>query len=242
MGPYAGLDLVKKIFDLTEASTDQEHLPVALLSYPGWIRDRSEFLFEGGGVNPAEAMFQIAKRLDALGAVAVGIPCNTAHAPAIFDVLYARMAEEGLAAELVHMIHATAAYIRSVSPDIQRVGVLSTLASYRLKLYGNCLAREGLEPIVPDENVQENIVNRTIFDPTYGIKAQANPVSQIARQSLISAIEQLRSNGAEAVVLGCTELPLAIPEDEIDSLPIIDPTEVLARTLILKTYPDRLKS
>lgn len=242
MGPYAGLDLVRKIFDLTEARRDQEHLPVALLSFPGRIRDRSEYLFEGGGENPANALFDIAMQLEEIGAGVVGIPCNTAHAAPIFDVLERRLAEVGSSIRLIHMIRETASHIRAAYQGIERVGVLSTLASYRLKLYSSILADEGFESVVPDENVQENIVNRTIFDPSYGIKAQAHPVSLIARQSLLSAIDQLKKEGAQAIVLGCTELPLAIPEDEIDSIPVIDPTEVLARALIRNTYADRLKS
>ncbi len=242
MGPYAGLDLVRKMFDLTDAHKDQEHLPVALLSFPGWIRDRSTFLFEQSGENPAEAIFEIARRLESLGAVVAGIPCNTAHAPQIFDLLEERLRSSGSRLKLIHMIRETAAYIRQSTHGIERVGVLSTLAVYRLKLYRQALADEGFTPIIPDENVQENIVNRTIFDPSYGIKAQANPVSLIARQSLLNAIEHLREKGAEAVILGCTELPLAIPEDEVDSTLIIDPTEVLARALIRETYPERMVS
>jgi aspartate racemase len=47
--------------------------------------------------------------------------------------------------------------------------------------------------------------------------------------------------GAEAVVLGCTELPLAVPEAELDGLPIVDPTRILARALIRAVTPARLR-
>ena len=53
MGPYAGLDLVRKIFDQTQAALDQEYLPVALLSYAHRIEDRSAFLFGEAPENPA---------------------------------------------------------------------------------------------------------------------------------------------------------------------------------------------
>lgn len=240
MGPYAGLDLVRKVFDLTDARRDQEHLPVAMLSYPSRIRDRSEFLFEGDGVNPAEAIADIALQLDALGATVAGIPCNTAHAAPIFDRVEERLREAGAKIRLLHMIRETADYVRREARSIRRIGVLSTLAVYRLRVYETVLAEEGLEPILPDENVQEGIVNRTIFDPGFGIKAQSNPVSKVARQSLMTAIEHLRQKGAEAVVLGCTELPLAIPESQIDAMPMIDPTRVLAAALIRETHPNRL--
>lgn len=242
MGPYAGLDLVRKIFDLTEADRDQDHLPVALLSYPGRIRDRSEFLFGKVGENPAEAIAGVALQLDRLGTHVAGIPCNTAHAPAIFDVVQERLREAGASLRLLNMIRETANYISREAEGVERIGLLSTSAVFRLGLYKNALEEAGFEAVMPDENVQETIINRTIFDETYGIKAQANPVSQIARQSLLSAITHLEKKGAHAVVLGCTELPLAIPEDEIDSMLVIDPTEILARALIRETYPDRMKN
>lgn len=241
MGPYAGIDLVRKLFDLTDAAKDQEHLPVALHSFPSRIRDRSTFLFENSGENPGEAIAEIALGLDRLGAGIVGIPCNTAHAPAIFDVIQERLRDAGAKIRILHMIRETAQFLRNESEGIDRIGVLSTTAVYRLGLYKTALETEGFDVVLPDDNVQENIVNRTIFDPTYGIKAQAHPVSLIARQSLLNAIEHLHEKGAQAVVLGCTELPLAIPEDEIESTAVIDPTEVLARALIHGSYPDRLR-
>ncbi|WP_243664188.1 aspartate/glutamate racemase family protein [Rhodothermus marinus] len=51
----------------------------------------------------------------------------------------------------------------------------------------------------------------------------------MARQSVLTGIEHLRQKGVEAVVLGCTELPLAVPEPEVDGIPIIDPSLALAR-------------
>ena len=241
MGPYAGLDLVKKIFDHTDATKDQEHLPVALLSYPDRIIDRSTFLFGKTDLNPALALADIARLLDQAGAVVAGMPCNTAHAPAIYDKIESELARTGHRIRMVHMIRETARFVRDEVPGVQRIGLLSTLAVYRLEVYHAALEEVGLETVVPEEDVQENVVNRTIFDPVFGIKAQANPVTDRARQNLLDAIGHLASRGADAVILGCTELPLAVTEREIDGVPIIDPTEVLARALIRETYPEKLR-
>ena len=241
MGPYASLDLVRKIFDQTQAHTDQEHLPVALLSYPDRIRDRSSFLFDQIQENPAYAMFEIVRRLEGAGAVVVGMPCNTAHAPAIFDVLVEELRTSGSRLRMLHMIEETARFIRDTLPGCRRIGILSTLAVYRLRLYRNALAAAGLEGIAPDEDIQRDVVNRTIFDADFGIKAQANPVTAQARQHLLDAIDHLRNKGADAVILGCTELPLAITEPEVDGMPMIDPTVVLARALIRESFPEKLR-
>ena len=237
MGPYAGLDLVRKIFDQTPAHTDQEHLPVALLSYPHRIPDRSTFLFDPTAPSPVPALTDIARRLDDLGATVAGIPCNTAHAPAILGAVREQLAAEGRRLRLLHIMEEAVRYARETVPGLRRIGVLSTLAVYRLGLYREAIARAGLEAVSPDEDVQIERVNRTIFDEEWGIKACANPVTERARGNLIAATRHLRDKGAEAVFLGCTELPLAVPEDEIEGVRMIDPTRALARALIRETYP-----
>ncbi len=240
MGPYAGLDLARKIFDETQAGTDQEHLPVALLSYSHRILDRSAYLFGEISENPADAIVGVARRLDGLGATVAGLPCNSAHAPAIFDVVKAQLRASGHRIRLLHMIEEAARYARETMHGIQRIGALSTLALYRLGLYPKAIEAAGFEAIVPDEAVQRDLVNRAIFDPVYGIKARSNPVTETARQHLFDAINHLRDKGAEAIILGCTELPLAIHETTLDGTLLIDPTRALARALIRETYPERL--
>ena len=241
MGPYASLDLARKIFDQTDATKDQDHLPVAVLSFPDRIVDRSTFLFGKTEENPAYALAGVARHLQQVGAVVAGMPCNTAHAPPIFDLLLDELERTGHTIRILHMIRETARHIRSEMQGVQRVGVLSTLAVYRLRLYRSALEEAGLEAIIPDDDVQEEVVNRTIFDPSFGIKAHANPVTPRARQNLLDAIDHLVARGAEAVILGCTELPLAVTERTLDGIHVVDPTEILARALIQATYPEMLR-
>ena len=239
MGPYAGLDLMRKIFDQTQAGMDQEHLPVALLSYSHRILDRSAYLFGKIDENPASAIADIARQLDGLGATVAGLPCNSAHAPAIFDAVKAQLRASGHRIRLLHMIDEAARYAREAAHGIRRIGALSTLAIYRLGLYPQAIEAAGFEAVMPDED-QAQRVHRAIFDTVYGIKAQSNPVTETASGLLLDAIAYLRHQGAEAVMLGCTELPLAVSESAIDETLIIDPTLALARALIRETYPEQL--
>ncbi|WP_022835807.1 aspartate/glutamate racemase family protein [Salisaeta longa] len=240
MGPHAGLDLVRKIFDQTDARIDQEHLPVALLSYPERIIDRSTFLFGQTDENPAYAMAAIARQLDRVGAVVGAVPCNTAHAPAIFDVMCEEVARTGHSIRMLHMIDETVRFMQTHLPDIGCVGTLSTLAVYELGLHRRPMEAAGFEVVTPDTAIQKEVVNQTIFDETYGLKAHSNPVTPKARKQLLYAIDHLREKGADAVVLGCTELPLAPLVGELD-LPLIDPTEIVARALIEAVHPEHLR-
>lgn len=241
MGPYAGIDLVKKIFDQTTASTDQEHLDVILLSTPG-IPDRTGFLLEGRGGNPAPYIAAAVRALDAAGASVAGIPCNTAHAPAIFDAVLEDLAGTRTRIQLLSLISETVALLAAQpATGRTRLGVLSTTGTLRTQVYSKPLAAAGFSVIEPADDVQHDLVQRAIYDPEYGIKARSNPVTDQARGGVLSAIRHLADRGAQAIVLGCTELPLAVGESAILGLPVIDPAVALARALIRETHPDKLK-
>lgn len=244
MGPAAGLDLVDKITAQTLAHGDHDHLPVALLSYPRRIVDRSTFLFNETDVNPGHAIADIARQLERVGATVAGMPCNTAHAPSIFDTIVGDLQATGHRIRLLHMIEETVRFMQQHTPHVGCVGTLSTLAVYDLKLHRAPLEAAGFDVVVPDDDVKREMVNRTIFDATFGLKAQAHPVTPRARQNLLDAIRHLRDKGADAVVLGCTELPLAPlldGADGISDLLLIDPADILARALVRAVAPESLR-
>lgn len=239
VGPLAGLDIVAKIIEETKATTDQEHLPLLLSSQPHKIADRTAYLLGQSTENPAYALAKLILELEKAGATVVAIPCNTAHAPRIFDVIREELSNAQSNVKLLHLIEETAAFIRSNFGEIP-VGVLSTTGTKNTGLYPNNLMMQGLSALEPGEELQEE-VHASIYDKTYGIKATSSPVSNRARQTIIEAIAQLKKQGAKAIVLGCTELPLAIPEKENTGLPIVDPNRILARALIRELEPDKLK-
>ena len=240
MGPHAGVDLVDKITAQTQASSDHEHLPVALLSYPERIVDRSTFLFGDTDTNPALALADILRRLDEAGATVAGMPCNTAHAPAIFDTLVSETARTGHTVRLLHMVEETVQFMQATMPHIGTVGTLSTQAVYALNLHRTPLEEAGFDVVTPDAATKER-VNNTIFSTEFGLKAQSHPPTPQAKQNLLDAIQHLIDQGAEAVVLGCTELPLTPLANSMDLVPLIDPAEILARALINAVHPDHLK-
>ncbi len=241
LGPYAGLDLVRALFDETLAEADQEHLPVALLSYPGRIPDRSTWIANPEGApNPVPAMTEILRRLDDAGCVVAGIPCNTAHAPVLFDRLVEALEREGRRLRLVHIVDAIVEAIALRAPEAQTVGVLATNSSIETRIHQIGLENAGLEAIAPDAYIQAQ-VQASIFDRAWGLKARSNPPTEHAREVLVRAIHHLRERGADAVVLGCTELPLAVPEPFLAGVPLINSTRALSRALIRASHPEKLR-
>ncbi len=226
---YAGIDLIKKVYDLTEATSDQEHLPVSMLSVPHKIIDRTKFLLGETDVNPGIAISEIIASLITSGAGIIGIPCNTAHAKPIFSLIKKSVPESCI---LVNLIEEVGKYISEKHPEISRVGVLGTTGTILAKVYPEVFSKYDIEVIQPSEDIQDLFVHPSIYDTSYGIKAFSNPVHQKAKENLSMAATYLSRKGAQAVILGCTEIPLAIQYEKIEDSLIIDATTVLASALI----------
>ena len=122
------------------------------------------------------------------------------------------------------------------------IGILGTTGSILHGLYQDPLHERDIDTLTVGRVSQEALVQSAIFDPIFGVKAHSQPVMPEARSRLLQAICQLAEAGARAVVLGCTEIPLAVPEPSWDSIPLIDPNLVLARALIHKVAPDKLRA
>ena len=238
VGPHAGLDLTRKLFDHTRAEADQEHLPVMLYSFPDRIGERPAFLLGKTADNPGEAIGDIMAELARAGATVIGMPCNTAHSPRILDAALEKLNATGRPVRFVHMIDAVVRHVRQRCGEGARVGILSTLATLETRLYQDSLERAGLEALHPAPDgcarVQEAISNRE-----YGIKAR-NPVTERARADLLDEARRLAGN-ADAIILGCTEIPLALPEKELGGVPLIDATDILARELVRAFAPEKLR-
>ena len=241
LGPYAGLDLVRALFDETVAGNDQEHLPVTLISYPGRFPDRSAWIADPEfAPSPVPAMVEVLRRLHLAGCSVAGIPCNTAHAPILFDRLREAMEIEGREIQILHIVDAIIEMVRERAPETETVGVLATDSAIDNRMHQIGLEDAKMTAVIPDSAIQ-NTVQASIFDPKWGLKSQSNPASGRARAILLASIEHLKEKGADTIILGCTELPLAVPETEHAGIPLISSTRALARGLIQATHPEKLR-
>lgn len=239
VGPLAGIDIVRKIIEETKANKDQDHIPVLLSSQPHRIADRTNFLLGKEKTNPAIALSEIILELERSGAILAAIPCNTAHAPQIFNRILEILKDKKSSIQLLHLIEETANYISNKYPGA-KVGVLSTTGTRNTGLYKNALLNQNLEVIEPDDELQSRI-HEAIYDTSFGIKASPSVITTEVKETLHLAMETLKNKGAEVIILGCTELPLAIHEKEYLNMIIIDPNQLLARALIDKIDPTKLK-
>ena len=209
MGPLATADLFEKIVGHTKAACDQEHLHVVIDSNTN-IPDRTAALLHGGA-DPLPELVKSAGRLEKMGADVLIMPCNTAHN--YYDGIAA-----AVSVPVLHMVRLTAQAL--VERGVKKAGLLATDGTVRTGIYQKSFAGSGVELLTPDEAGQ-----RAVMEMIYqGVKAGDMAFdAQPARQ----ALERLLAAGAEVLILGCTELPLAVKLYGI-ALPAVDPTLELA--------------
>ena len=90
--------------------------------------------------------------------------------------------------------------------------------------------------------MQEELIHPAIYHKVYGIKSATEPVHPQAIENLQTGLCYLESLGARAVILGCTEIPMALKVPAERGIIAIDPTLILARALIQHAFPEKLKS
>jgi aspartate racemase len=231
MGPLAGVRLVKLITRLTPANRDQDHPDIVLVSMPGRISDRTEFLLGHSKENPAAAVAECVETLARAGATCVGVACNSVHAPPIWDDITGTLARHGCNITLLHLIEEAGLEIAARLAPGSKVGVLGTTGTIRSDLYGRVLRAVGFEVLYLDDSRQSE-VHAAIYNDEDGIKS-ASHVSERVRSFVAQAARDLIDEGAQCVVLGCTELPMALPVESLSGVPVVDPSVIMARRLLV---------
>lgn len=245
VGPMAGVELHKKIIEHTKTDgTDQDHFEVHHLSRSHDIPDRTDYLLDKAERNPAEGMLNTAKAAEEAAKIAskeavFGVPCNTFHAPKIFNKFLELLKEQGIKMQVVNMIEEVGDYLKETLPNVKKIGLMSTTGTRSVRVYRELLEPMGFEILeVPNEDQEE--LHNTIYNKEWGIKAKT-PVDDKARANFLNYVKILKDQGADAVILGCTEIPLALPEEEIDGVKLIDPVVILAKALIREANINKLK-
>lgn len=245
VGPMAGVELHKKIIEQTKTDgTDQDHFEVHHLSRSHDIEDRTKYLLGETEKNPAEGMLRTAKALEKAAEIAgkeavLGVPCNTFHAPKIFDYFLELLKKENINIQVINMIKETGSFLKKNFSKAKKIGLMSTTGTRQVRVYNEVLEPFGFEIEEVPEEMQEELHN-SIYNKKWGIKAKS-PVSEKARNNFLKYVGILQKQGSEAIILGCTEIPLALPEMEINNTPLIDPVLILAKALIREANKNKLK-
>lgn len=214
MGPLASAQFMCRLTQLTPARRDQEHIPTVLWSDPR-VPDRTTARL-GGGADPLPWLARGLTALEQAGCGAVAIPCNTAHGWHDEMVASTRL-------PILHIVDGVAAALGRRGISGGAVGIMGTAGTLAMGLYQQRLERLGYACLVPPSDVMRDLVM-----PAIGA-VKAGRVGA-ARAPLLAAARALAQAGADAVVLACTEIPLAV--HEADALhvgaPLVDTIDALA--------------
>ncbi len=210
MGPSASLDFYRTLIEYSGAQQNHEfpHLLLSNLPVPDFIDDRSR---------EEEAVCMVkkeAKALERAGADELVIICNTMH-------LYLDRFQSAVDIPFVSMIDTVVKHVHSYSKSVGLLASPTTIAS---KLYQEPLHNRGVEVLVPTAKEQK-MVTQSIY------RTIANTQTTEDVKNIQSIADRMLKDGAEGIILGCTELPVLMRYVQ-GSIPFFASTDLLAHSLL----------
>lgn len=215
LGPVATAYFMELVTVMTDAKVDQEHLPMLVYSAPS-IPDRTRYILDNTQPSPLPEMLRIGNFLAQQGAQRIAVPCVTAH-------YFIRDLEAGIPVPLLNGVRETVMHLKE--QGITRVGIMATDGTIRSGIFRRELESCGMEAIEPSKPRQADVMH-LIFD---NIKAAA-PADM---EKFHAVRQELQEKGAQAIILGCTELSL-IKRDYAIGAGFVDAMEVLAQQAVLQ--------
>ena len=195
----------------------------------------------------AHAMTQAAINLESQ--MIVCVPCNTFHSPLVWNAFVEcinntnKETEEKVGKNLynsskighlqvVHMIELTLNDIQSNNKGIKNVGLMCTNGTRNTKLYDSiAMDKFGINILQVDDETQKELHN-AIYDPNDGIKTLSRASPRV-RGLYESFVKQLKNDKkCDVAILGCTEIPIVLPEDKLFGVSLVDPMTVMAKHVV----------
>ena len=184
-----------------------------ILMYSVDFAEIEECQSSGDWEKSADILSKVAQNLERAGADFIVICTNTMHkvAPQI---------QSSINIPIIHIAESTASELKR--QNISKVALLGTKYTMKQDFYKAKLESSGIEVLIPDEQGIE-IINTVIFNELcLGI------ISELSRRKFHDIIEKLGKQGAQGVILGCTEVGMLINQDDTD-LPVFDTTLIHAK-------------
>lgn len=219
MGPLAGIELQKKIIACSPAKKDQEHIKMVCFTNPH-INDRTLCLEAGEDFSLSIAASL--NKLQSFGAVVGVIACNTAHAQ-----IEKISTQSNL--PLVNIVEETVKFLVANFPDCKKIGLLATNGTIKSAVYHKYFTDYDLMEILPNKELQE-MTMELIYNEN-GLKS-GFAENKLNVYVLNSLTRNLFDQGADLVILGCTELSMIKNNNE----KIIDPLNIAAQKIIEMAY------
>ena len=216
LGPMATAYFMELITAMTAAEKDQEHLKMLVYSVPA-LPDRTAYILGKSKESPLSGLVEAGRALGTLGVDLLAIPCITAH-------YFHEQIEEQTGISVVHAIRESAVLLKEAG--VSRVGLMATDGTVQSKLFQKEFEKQGIAVMIPSESGQAKVMSRIYDDVKMGNAPDMTAFEEVGKE--------LRAQGAQVILLGCTELSLIKRSNPL-SREYLDVMEVLARAVLLKT-------
>jgi aspartate racemase len=220
MGPEATAYFYELIIKHTGAEKDQEHIKVVIFSNPE-IPPRTDAIL-GIGPSPTPLLVEGFRRLHDAGADFTVMPCVTAHH-------FIPEVRQQIDIPLISLLDESVKWAKEEIPEIRKAGLVASTGTIESRLFHNAFGQAGIEVLTPEAEEQEQVVE-AIFGEK-GIKAGFTSGSP--KEILVSTARVLVARGADAIIAGCTEVPLVLKDMDIP-VPLIEPLRIAAQACILE--------
>lgn len=240
MGPYAHMEFEGRLLAAIESPRSDQEYPEWVVSSVPETPDRTVALLEGGP-SPVPWLLRSLERLASCADFGI-LTCITAHA--FLDQIRAQVR-----LPILDVVELTLAEAALRFGPRTRVGILATTGALR-----GCVYQRTANRMAPDldlvslldlpdgDRLQAELLMRPIYGPLRdgrrqpgGIKGgyACDPETGVRHgATLATAVRCLADAGAHCVVMGCTEIPLALGREPIDGTPLLDPLDLAARTAV----------
>lgn len=219
MGPRATNYLFNLIISHTAAKSDKDH-PRVLISSNSEIPDRTAHLLNNGP-SPLPILIKEARGLQTAGADFIVMPCITAHH-------YHSMILPHIRIPFFNLIQESIQHIFSSYPELSVMGLLATSGTIQAEIFQPIEADHLLQFITPGQEKQKQVM-----EAIYGDKGIKAGYYEEPSGILSDVISWLINNGAQGIIIGCTEISLALSSRQFE-IPVIDPLKVITRKIILE--------
>jgi len=220
MGPEATAYFYELIIKHTRAEKDQDHIKVVIFSNPE-IPPRTDAILETGP-SPTPLLVEGFRRLREAGSDFVVMPCVTAHH-------FVQEVRKQVDLPLISLLDESVKWAKEEIPEIRKAGLIASTGTIKSRLFHDAFAQAGIEVITPEEEEQIQVVE-AIFGEK-GIKAGFTSGSP--KEILVNTAKVLVARGADAIIAGCTEVPLVLKDRDIP-VPLIEPLRIAAQACILE--------
>lgn len=211
MGPEATVDLFSNIVAETNVESDNDHLRIIIDNNPKMPSRQDAILNDGE--NPGPAMADTARNLERAGADFIIIGANTAHY--FYDYV-----KNAVDIPVLHIIDETVLETIRKVDNVKKVGVLATSGAMKTKMYQNSFNKFDIEVVEVPNEIQE-LVHNSVFS------FRLDGLNNENEEMMLKAAKFLIDNGAEALIMGCTEIPLVLGNKKL-SVEVVNPNNIIA--------------